>query len=251
MTQATDPNPEGCDMPTPLRLDATLRERVPGLLGRGITDRVKQLVKMEQVARRQAAQTATSATQAGFTYKRPANASRRRGRSFSTGGQFPSFLEWKLTETGVGFDAKGANRRVPYWIIQEIGTGESARVRHGGEKVRRGRPTREEASVSSPRIPSQRGRVIPSSLAFGTSEGGTYTPPGAAAGQQLYLRKRLSGPNLSVINQHPSQQHQLVISREIQGQHMVRDGGQQGFRQYRTSVLAAARQAFAGQRFKP
>lgn len=235
---------------TALQLKVNVKQRVPGLLGRGITDRLDLLVRNEKAARRQAAQDATRATQAAWRYKRPHDAARRRGRSFSTGGRFPSFLEWKDTGSSVAFDAQLANRRVPYWIIQEIGTGESARIRRGGETVPRGRPTREEASVRSPSIPSQRGRVIPPSLAFGTREGGTYTPPGAATGQQLYLRKRLSGGNLSFLNEPSSQGHQLVISREIEGQHFVQRGGTQGFRQYRTSVLAAARQAFAGQRSK-
>jgi hypothetical protein len=233
---------------TALQLKVNVKERVPGLLGRGITDRVDLLVRNEKMARRQAAAEATKATQASWHYKRPADAAPRRGRSFSTGGQFPTFLEWRDNGSTVAFDAQLANRRVPYWIIQEIGTGESARIRRGGESVQRGRPTREEAAVRSPRIPSQIGRVIPSSLAFGTREGGTYTPPGAATGQQLYLRKRLSGGNLSFINEPSSQRHLLVISREIEGQHFVQKGGTQGFRQYRTSVLAAARQAFAGQR---
>jgi hypothetical protein len=240
----------GVNVPA-LKLEVKVTNRVSGLLGRGTTDRLDLLVRNEKVARRQAAAAATKATQAAWKYRRPFDASKRRGRSFSTGGRFPSFLAWKDTGDGVAFDARAANRRVPYWIIQEIGTGESARVRRGGETVRRGRPTREEASVSSPSVPSQRGRVISSTLGFGTREGGSYTPPGAATGQQLYLRKRLSGGNLSFLNQPSSQRHQLVISREIEGQHFVRKGGQEGFHEYRRSVLAAARQAFAGHGAKP
>ena len=90
---------------------------------------------------------------------------------------------------------------------------------------------------------SSTGRLIPASLAFGTAEGGNFTPAGAARGQQLYLRSRLKNA--------PALRHPLVITREIEGQHFVQKGGEAGFRQYRTSVLAAARQAFAGQRFSP
>lgn len=220
-----------------------MKERVPGLLGRAMNDRLDLFLRSEHIARDQAAATATAATQKGFTYKRPFDASKRPGRTFTTGGRFPTFLEWRATADRVAFDAQQANSRVPYWIIQEIGTGESARIREAGETVRRGRPSREEASVRSPRIPSQRGRLIPGSLAFGTAEGGNFTPAGAARGEQLYLRSRLKNA--------PVQRRPLVITREIEGQHFVQKGGEAGFRQYRTSVLAAARQAFAGQRFSP
>lgn len=227
-----------------LKLQVSMKERNPGLLGRGMTNRLDLLVRNERQAREQAAAVATNVTQASFTYKRPADAARRRGRSFTTGGRFPSFLEWTVTADRVAFDARKANSRVPYWIIQEIGTGQSARIRKAGETVQRGRPTREEASVRSPRIPSQVGRLIPANLAFGTAEGGNFTPAGAARGQQLYLRSRLKGAPVQ-------RDRALVITREIEGQHFVQKGGQAGFRQYRTSVLAAARQAFAGHRFSP
>jgi hypothetical protein len=36
----------------------------------------------------------------------------------------------------------------------------------------------------------------------------------------------------------------MVIKREIQGQHFVQKGGTTAFREYSTSVRAAARQAF-------
>jgi len=205
-------------------------------------------MRNEQQARLQGAAAATQATRGGFHYLRPHDASHRPVRSFSTGGQFPSFLNWKATGDGVAFDAQTANSRVPYWIIQEIGTGQSARVRRGGESVGRGRPSREDAMVNSPSVPSQRGRLIPGSLAFGTREGGTYTPPGAGTGQQLYLRSRLKGAPVLRGSSGPAPEgaHQLVIKREIEGQHFVQKGGEQGFRVYRRSVLAAARQAFTG-----
>jgi hypothetical protein len=230
----------------------SLKVSVQNRFRRDIADRLDLLLRNEKQARQRAAQFATQETQDAFRYLRPHDATRRPGRSFSTGGRFPSFLRWKATAEGVAFDAQQANRQVPYWIIQEIGTGQSARIRRAGESVSQGRPTREEAAVRSPRIPSQRGRLISPGLAFGTREGGTYTPPGAATGQQLYLRSRLSGSNLSFVDQgRRQQQHQLVIRREIEGQHFVQKGGKEGFRQYRTSVLAAARQAFAGKRFQP
>lgn len=211
---------------------------------RDIADRLELLLRNEKQSRQQAAAAATQATRGGFEYLRPHDASRRPGRSFSTGGQFPSFLSWKATDDGVAFDAQAANRRVPYWIIQEIGTGQSARIRRGGETVSSGRPSRQDAMVNSPHVPSQLGRLIPRSLAWGTREGGTYTPPGAGAGQQLYLRSKLHGGRPPAGGQ--ASRDQLVIRREIPGQHFVQEGGEEGFRVYRRSVLAAARQAFAG-----
>ena len=83
---------------------------------------------------------------------------------------------------------------------------------------------------------SQRGRRILSSLVFADAPGGAYTPPGARRSQQLFYRSQVTGA--------PRRRRPIVIKREIQGQHFIQKGAQAGFRQYRQSVTAAARQAF-------
>lgn len=220
-----------------LIMTAQLVQRTPGLLGAKMTERMNRLLQDELAARQDAAKVATATTQGGFHYKRVADAPPRAGRR-STGGQFTSNLQWVVTGDAVAFDQAAADSKVPYWIIQEIGTGKSATLKQGGQKNPRGRPRAGATYVKTVR--SQRGRLIPSSLVFASGPGGQYTPPGAGGGQQLYLRSRIKGV--------PARRGPMVISREIEGQHFVREGSQAGFRQYRPTVLAAARRAFQGHR---
>lgn len=221
-------------------MTAKLVQRTPGLLGRNMTERMNRLLADERDARVAAAKTATQVTQSSFHYKRVADAPPRAGRR-STGGQFTSHLNWVVTGDDVAFDQASADAQVPYWIIQEIGTGKSATLKQGGRKNPRGRPRAGATYVKTVR--SQRGRLIPSSLVFATSAGGQYSPPGAGGGQQLYLRSMIKGA--------PVRRRAMVITREIEGQHFVQKGGQAGFRQYKPTVLAAARRAFQGRGFKP
>lgn len=221
-------------------MTARLVERTPGLLGRNMTERMNRLLRDERDARVAAAQVATQTTQSSFHYKRVADAPPRAGRR-SSNGKFTSHLNWVADANNVTFDQAQADSQVPYWIIQEIGTGRSATLKNGGQKNPRGRPRAGAAYVKTVR--SQRGRLIPSSLVFATGPGGQYVPPGAGGGQQLYLRSKIKGV--------PVRRGAMVISREIEGQHFVQKGGQAGFRQYKPTVLAAARRAFQGRRFKP
>lgn len=210
--------------------------------------RLNRLVAAEQQARQGAARTATTATRSHFHYLRPANAPARPGRR-STGGRFTTFLQWQAQSAarggGVAFDVAEADTRVPYWIIQEIGTGQRALIRRAGANNPVGRPRSGAQYVRT--VKPQRGRQIPASLAFGTGPRGTFTPPGASRGQQLYLRSLLR--RAPTLPQGP--RRGLFITREIRGQHFVQAGGEAGFREYRTSVLAAARRAFAGKGRRP
>jgi hypothetical protein len=229
------------------QLQAKLIERNPGLLARRMTARISQLDQAEQQARHAAADLATRTTRSSFHYLRPANAPRRAGRS-STGGKMTSRLSWVARsgpDAPVEFDINAADREAPHWIIQEIGTGESATIRRGGAKNPQGRPVRGADYVRTVR--AQRGRAIPASLAFGTGPRGTYTAAGDATGQQLYLRSKLKG---APIGPHHAR-HAVYITKEIAAQHFVKKGAEEGFRQYRASVLAAARRAFAGQGYRP
>jgi hypothetical protein len=92
-------------------------------------------------------------------------------------------------------------------------------------------------------VKSQKGRKISASLAFGTSPGGQFVPAGAGRGQQLYRRRDLTGS--------PFRPRRITIRNEIHGQHFVRDGARAGYREYRRTMLGAARRTFAGQKSRP
>ena len=138
-------------------------------------------------------------------------------------------LRWKTMTGGVEFDMAQADRAAPWWIVQEIGTGKRATI--GAGKTTFGRSVR-----------SQKGRLIPNSLAWSTAPGGTYSAPrsherGAPSNEQLQLAINLRGvPNLAG--------RRLFIRNEIPAQHFVKQGADKGFGGYRRSVLSAARAAF-------
>jgi hypothetical protein len=226
------------------KLTVTVRQRTPGLLGKGIAERARTLVAANEAAMTAAAATATEATRASWAYKRPADAPKRPGRS-STGGQFVNELSWVARNGEVEFDVAKADRGAEYWIIQEIGTGNRATLKHGGSANPQGRPKTGADYVRS--VKSQVGRQIPGSLVFASGPGGRYSPAGSRRGEQLYLRSKIRGVP---IGPHTAARA-IYIGKEIEGQHFVRTGGQQGFQEYRPSVLAAARRAFAGQGYRP
>ena len=164
----------------------------------------------------------------------------RSGRNHSN--RLKSVLQWNVTPDGaVEFDQNRANAQNRYWIIQEIGTGSRATVRVGGSKNPQGRAKTGADYIRT--VPAQRGRLISRGLAFGTRNGVYAHPNQSVRNQQLYLASKLRGV--------PSPRGQLVINREISGRHFVKKGGQQGFRAYQTSVIAAAQQAFAGHPYRP
>ena len=220
---------------------ARMRARVTydsALLGRKLTERCNKLVTADRTLRSTAADTATTVTRAHFKPKRPGGVPARAGRAAS--GQMLAGLRWvtKPTTGMVAFDTAEADSKAPFWIIQEIGTGQSATLRQGGSANPVGRPAVGATYVRT--VPTQIGRAIPRSLVWATGPGGTYSPAGAGSGQQLYLRAKVKGAP-----QGPGRS--TFIGREIHGQHFVQRGGTEAFREYRSSVLAAARRAFAGQ----
>jgi hypothetical protein len=216
----------------------TLSVRMTARAGNPLTslpDRLRAFTALELKARREAAAEATRVTKGAFRHTRPVPPARA-GRD-STGGHLTDFLRWGVTnnaEGGVVFDVKGADSKAPHWIIQEVGTGRSAKI---SDPVR----SKGVATVSVRSIPSQKGRRI-RGLVFASGPGGTYSPPGARRGEQLYPINTIRGvpPGRTI-----------RIRREIKGQHMVRKGGQAGFRLYRQQVATAARRTLASRRFTP
>lgn len=202
----------------------------PDMFGAGMVARLRKLEQENLHAMTTAAQTATRETRNGFTYRRDI-APPRPGRS-ATGGQMRSHLKWVVREGGVDFDVQHADAAVPHWIIQEVGTGETAVLRNPEEANPVGRPKKGASYVR--RIPSQVGRRLPGGLVF--ASGGIYSPTGSASQEQIHLASTVTGV--------PRGAPAIKIRREIEPQHMVREGGTAGFRQYRSNLLSAARTAF-------
>lgn len=216
-----------------INLTTKLTDR--GVLNRGLNQRVSRIVQAESRIATAAAREATRVTRNTFRYKRPADAGKRRGRS-STGGHMREALEWIPDGNGgVRFNATRANQDALHWIIQEIGTGERALVRQGGQSQARGRPS--VLANNYVRVKSQVGRRISPRLAWGTGPNGTFVAPGDGSGQQLYLRSKLRGKR--------GPKRGMTIRREIQGQHFVQQGGVAGYSQYRQQLLEKARREFA------
>jgi hypothetical protein len=131
-------------------------------------------------------------------------------------------------------------RDAPHWIIQEIGTGKRATIQRHDTPNPVGRPRKGASHVRT--VKSQRGRRISAGLVF--ASGGNYSAPGARTGENLHWASRVQGVPMRTRQNPRGQNAAIRISKEIQGQHFVKKGGQAGFREYRGSVLAAARQAF-------
>lgn len=212
-----------------------------------MAQRVTAFLQEEKRARLSAAVTATQTTQAAFTRRRP-SAPARRGRS---GESLQRNLRWKATDEGVRFDLQHADSKSPHWIIQEIGTGQSATLQQGGSSNPKGRAKKGANYIKT--VKSQRGRAISPGLAWGTGPGGKFSAPGSAVGQQLFLRSslKLAGGDPNARSPYSPYRDTMRITKEIKGQHMVRQGSKTGFREYETSVYAAARKAFGGRPFKP
>lgn len=216
-----------------------------------LNKRYREMATAEMAARKKAATVATRVTRDSFRYTgRPVDVPERQGRK-STHGQLANHLHWNATSGiggGVEFDVIGADHAAWYWIILEIGSGERAVLRRGGDPNPRGRPHANASFVRS--VKSQRGRLISIGLGFASGPGGVYTPPGGQRDQQLYLRSQLvnRSAHAALSGAAPRQRgiDQLVIKHEIHGQHFVKKGGTTAFREYSNTVLAAARRAFDG-----
>lgn len=218
----------------------------PGLLTSQMNRTLDQLLGEVTSAAKDAAKKAQAVSRSKATYVgRPISPSRPGRRS--TGGKFAQNIKWANTGGQVRLDTDLLDRKSPYWKIQEIGTGERAQVRRGdggpanGGQARlgRGRPTKGDQRIVSVR--SQRGRVIKAGLVWANS--GRYYP--AMPGR---FRQDAIVP-VSTTNYAPYRfPPRVVIGREIEGKNFIKQGAEQGFLQYRTSVLAAARRAFPGRK---
>lgn len=209
------------------------------VLGADLRRRIRDFQRDVQRARRQAGQTATQTSRSLVPNTRPF-APPRPGRNAQ---RISQVIRWRPVgsgqdDAGVGLNVSELNKEAGHWIIQEIGTGQRATIKVGGRPNPTGRPTAGATYVRT--VKSQRGRRISSGLVFATGPAGQYTPPGAASGQQLFARRQIKG----VPAVRTKSQAGIRIQREIRGRHFAQKGGEAGFREYRQSVLAAARSQF-------
>jgi hypothetical protein len=142
----------------------------------------------------------------------------RRGRP-TTLGQFGSDIVWESAEGNVTLDM----RRLPrYALIQEIGTGESARILNPPGEVT---------------VRSQVGRSISGTLAWSSGPGGDVkSGKRGASGDQLYYA--------SDLNHSGRWRRKMKIRREIVGKHFIRDGGRAGFVKLRAGLIEEAGKFF-------
>lgn len=218
-----------------LRLNVSVTDR--GALGPQLQTRVRALLDAERSARLQAAQTATTTSRRNVKRIRDL-APPRKGRYHG----LQDALQWQATKGGmVQLDMNRLNTNFKPWLVQEIGTGQSATEKLADKPNPIGRPAKGATYVKT--VKSQLGRRISPGLVF-ASRGGHFQRPSAAlrnSGQQLYLRRQVTGAPARFDRATRRSEPGIRISKEIKGQHFVQKGGREGFREYRNSVLAAAR----------
>ena len=181
-------------------------------LSGGMARRTQSFERQARRAAHHAATRATDASRARFLGRlsgRPTTKPRP-GRP-TTRGAFADHVAWRPIDGGhrVGVDVVELQRVAPYWLIQEIGTGMSAKVAHGGlGRLRGGQGRSGPREPGNVKIKSQVGRRIPSGLVWS----------GSRVGQDQIV----PGPQTAPI----------VIRSEIPGKHYLRTGGNRGFALY-------------------
>ena len=174
-----------------------------------------------------AAKLATATSRSVFTSKlsgRPL-APPRRGRA-TTGGTFDTLINWQPdhAKNSILLDVQQLRARAPYFLIQEIGTGQSAQILNP------------PGSIS---VRSQRGRLIAINLYWASGMGTAPAAPGrGGALEQLYLAADLN------MGRAGGRTRRMRIRREIKGKHYLRDGGIEGFRELSTGLQADAQRIF-------
>lgn len=205
-----------------------------------IEPRIKRFLDSLSGAQARAAEVATEAARKQVKHVRPLTEPRP-GRNFKP---IESVIRWRPVKSlngDPGLNQQELNTEAGHWLVQNIGTGRSAVVHVAGRPNPTGRPAKGATYIRS--IPSQKGRRIRAGLVFATGPGGTFVPPdrGQFRNQQLQLRKNVEGGPWS----RTRSQAGIVIGREIEPQRFVQAGTKAGFREYRESVLAAARSEFS------
>ena len=207
--------------------------------GQGLDAAIAAFVAQVDFARYSSARLATQTSRSSYKRVREL-APPRAGRQGH--GQMASHIRWRPIgkEASVGLALQDLNAAAPHWIIQEIGTGQKA-VQHVGTRANpTGRPEKGATYVKTVR--SQVGRRISPGLVW-SSSGTHYTPSNYVFKhtQNLWLRSQVKGAPVYFNAKTRRTAPGIRIGREIEGQHFIQKGGQAGFREYRQSVLTAAR----------
>jgi hypothetical protein len=198
----------------------------------------QQFAQQVPVRETEAATAATKESRAVYTRwlgKRPL-APARPGRP-TTMGNFVNDITWE--RDGKGYIDFDVDRMAPYYLIQEIGTGQSATILAP--------PGKPPGSVS---VKYQTGRRIPMSLYWAPGPGATASKqmstkdrklPNGAVGtnDQLYLSTQVNANAAAAARKRP-----MTIRREIKGKHYLRDGGLTGFNTLADGLSADAKRIF-------
>jgi hypothetical protein len=203
-------------------------------LNRGIVRDLEVFDRGVRAATRVAAEVATSSSQKRFTTrlsKRPTIGPRPTGTRPTTQGTFASHIQWRPIAGGsrVGVAIGKLQNAAPYWLIQEIGTGNSAQVRTPGAAAQaRGGQGRDGPRIKgNVSVKSQAGRRIPSGLVWS----------GNSPGRDQII----AGP----------WRQPITIRHEIEGKNYLRTGGRSGFAAYERGLDNAFDNAFKGRHPKP
>lgn len=190
----------------------------------------------------EAAQEATEASRATFTRwlgNRPL-AAPRAGRA-TTEGQFANYLKWQRDAYGtINFDILTLEEHAPeYWAVQEIGSGQTARIlSQGGSGID---------------IPSQIGRKLPSFLYWGDAEGAVPFRPMTMSKRRDEIARHAPmqfDQQLYPVDSLPDELRYRAmgrkgkIRREDKGKHFIRDGGEAGWEILHDQLLADANRTF-------
>lgn len=176
----------------------------------------------------------------------------RQGRP-STMGNFHRLIHWMHEHYDgidfVQFQLGRLEQEAPYWLIQEIGTGQSGRilddtlsgVSYKGSERSAMQQTKggSEGGSGVVSVQSQRGRVISRYLTWAGASGNYDVNQREKRGtQQLRYYKDVRNAPLKM-DLDPQR-----ITKEIEGKHYLRDGGRAGLSHMRGNLLSMARNTF-------
>lgn len=220
-----------------LKLQMNLVDRNRGTFSKKFDARLIDFEQRVQQAARKAAGEANRVSKQKAKPVRPP-APPRAGRT-SPPGALAKAIDWHIDPTDDAFivlNQAAMDSTVKWWRVQEIGTGKSATVRKGGQPNPRGQVPK--AATFRVQVKSQRGRLLPGHLVFASRAGNAQRFSDRSKRQALVPRSvAKNSVNVPV--------RLRTIKNEIEGKHFIRDGAREGFRDYRSDVIAAARATLA------
>jgi hypothetical protein len=171
----------------------------------------------------------------------------RTGRPTTKGG-FSKLIRWQKDQGFVQFQQATLEEAAPYWLIQEIGTGEEAVIRSGSPGERSsllGAPDMSGLAVS---VKSQKGREISPSLTWAEVTGSgaqqqfeyDVNLPDKRNQQLMSYRDVMNAPLKQDLEP-------MRIGQEIEGKHFIQRGGSIANQEYRASLLSLARETLRKQ----